>query len=993
MLLFNRKEHKEMPQKSAKVSLRIFAVNFASFAVKHLIRYKTKNMVRFVSLFLFFSLIGSIAMAQAVVSGSLIDNDDQSVLAGATVTLVSKTDSTRKYHVASDDKGAFVFSGIAYDTFILKVNSLGYSKIRQTVIVDTAVKNLGAVNLFKADKELTDVVVVSDPPPVQQKGDTIQYSATQYKVNPDATAQDLIAKMPGITVDQSGTVTAHGDQVKSVTVDGKRFFGDDATAALQNLPADIIDKIQVFDKLSDQAAFTGFDDGNSVRAINIVTKADKRTGQFGRLFAGYGDDGRYNVGGNVNFFKKDRRLSFVGLFNNINQQNFSSQDLLGFSSSGGGGRGGGGQKAGGSSAPQIGQQSGISATNAFGINYNDMWGKKLEVMGSYFFNNSNVNNNQISNTQYFLSDSSNRFQNIDQNTTSRTKNFNHRINLRFDYKFDSANLLTITPILSFQKNQSFTGINGTTYLANPPAVNDTTATTANNTDAKANGYNLNNNILFRHAFAKKGRTISFNLGTTFTKNDGNTNQQSFTQYYEDSVINDSTQNFTTNTTSNGYQLTGTAAYTEPIGKKGQLQFNYTSGYTKNNANTGFYNYDTAAKSYSLLDTSFSNKFDNTVTTQSPGVSYRIGNKNNMLSVGVAYLNTLLNSNQQFPETGTVNKTFDNVLPNLMWRKKLSSKATLRVLYRASTTVPTIGQLQNIINVSNGLFLTAGNPDLKQQTSNTLNARYTFTNTQKGTSFFANIYTQQTSNYIGNATYIASKDSALTNKITLKAGSQLTKPVNLDGYYSLRSFFTYGLPLKFIKSTVNLNAGFSLSSIPGIVNNMNTHSDNYAYNGGIVIASNISQYIDFTLSYSGTYNVIQPQANKNYFSQTIGVKFNLLDKKGWFFNNDLSNQSYSGLSSGFNQSYWLWNVAVGKKFLKDQNGELKLSVFDLLNQNQSIVRTVTGTYIEDDQNLVLKQYFMLTFTYKLKSFGTPPVSNGRGSGNHQGMGRPPGGPGF
>ena len=950
-------------------------------------------MIRIVSLFVFFSLVGSVAMAQtAVVSGSVIDADDKSVMAGATVTLVSQKDSTKKYKMASDDKGAFSFSGIAFDTFTLKISSLGYDKMRQTVIVDNAIKDLGTISISKSGKELTDVVVVAEAPPVTQKGDTIQYSASQYKVNPDATASDLITKMPGITVDQTGTVTAHGDQVKSVTVDGKKFFGDDATAALQNLPADIIDKIQVFDKLSDQAAFTGFDDGNSVRAINIVTKANMRNGQFGRVFAGYGTDGKYNAGGNVNFFNKDRRISFVGLFNNINQQNFSSQDLLGFSSSGGGGRGGGGQRTSSSSVPQVGAASGISATNAFGINYNDKWGKKLEVMGSYFFNNSNVNNDQVSSTQYFLSDSTNQF--VNQHTTSRTKNFNHRVNLRFDYTFDSSNLLTVTPVLSFQKNQSHTGITGNTFSSAMHSIYDTTA---NNTDAKANGYNIANNILFRHAFAKKGRTISFNLGTTFTKNDGDNYQQSNTQYYQDSInISDSAQNFYTNTTSNGYQLTGNAAYTEPIGKKGQLQLNYTSGYSKNNANTGFFQYDTAAKAYSNLDTAFSNKFENTVVTQSPGISYRVGDKNNMFIVGVSYLNTLLSSDQQFPVDTTIkNRSFNNVLPNLMWRKKLSSKATLRILYRESTTVPTINQLQNVINISNGLFLTTGNPFLKQQTGNTLATRYTFTNTEKGTSFFANVYLQQISNYIGSSTFIAAKDSALNNSVVLKAGSQLTKPVNLDGYLSLRSFFTYGLPLKFIKSTVNLNAGFSLSANPGIINNVKTMSNNYAYNGGVVIASNISQYIDFTLSYSGTYNVIQPQQNKNYFSQTIGVKFNLLDKKGWFFNNDLSNQSYSGLSSGFNQSYWLWNVAAGKKFFKNQNGELKLSVFDLLNQNQSIVRTVTGTYIEDDQNLVLKQYVMLTFTYKLKSFGTPPPARGgHGSGGYQRQGSPQGGgPGF
>ena len=245
--------------------------------------------------------------------------------------------------------------------------------------------------------------MVAKTPPVQQKGDTIQYNASQYKTNPDATAEDLVGKMPGITVDNSGTVTAHGDQVKSVTVDGKKFFGDDATAALRNLPAEVIDKIQVFDKLSDQAQFTGFDDGNSVRAINIVTKPNMRNGRFGRLFAGYGTDGRYNVGGNVNFFHGDRRLSFVGLFNNINQQNFSSQDLLGFSNNNNrGGRGGG--------VPSVGAQSGINTTNAFGINYTDMWGKKLEVQASYFFNNGSMNNNEISNIQTLLSKDSTQFE-------------------------------------------------------------------------------------------------------------------------------------------------------------------------------------------------------------------------------------------------------------------------------------------------------------------------------------------------------------------------------------------------------------------------------------------------------------------------------------------------------------------------------------------------------------------------------------------------------
>lgn len=286
----------------------------------------------------------------------------------------------------------------------------------------------------------------------------------------------------------------------------------------------------------------------------------------------------------------------------------------------------------------------------------------------------------------------------------------------------------------------------------------------------------------------------------------------------------------------------------------------------------------------------------------------------------------------------------------------------------------------MINNSNQLFLTTGNPDLKQQTTNVLTGRYTFTNTVKGSSFFANVYLQQANNYITNASYIAVRDSTLNNDITLYKGSQLSKPVNLNGYISLRSFLTFGMPLKFIKSNFNINGGVSWSKIPGIVNYSKTVTNSYAYTTGAVISSNINEYIDFNVSYNASFNVatnsFQPQLNNNYTIQTAGVQLNLLSKKGWFLQNDVSNQSYTGLSAGYNQNYWLWNAAIGKKFLKSQAGELKLSVFDLLKQNRSISRTITESYIEDVQNQVLTQYFMLTFSYKLKNFGVPKAAPAR-----------------
>lgn len=966
-------------------------------------------MIRIVCMLLIFSLMAGGAISQDItLTGRFTDKDTKVGIGGATITLTSVKPPVSVKNVVTDSKGNFLFNGLTTDMYVLTTSYSGYEKISQKINLQASNKVPLVFSVGKLSTTLGEVIVTAKAPPVKVKGDTTEFSASQFKVNPDATAEDMIKKLPGITIDKSGNVTALGEQVKKVTVDGRDYFGDDATAALRNLPAEVIDKIQVFDKLSDQAAFTGFDDGNSTKSINIVTKANMRNGQFGRVYAGYGTDGRYLAGGNMSFFKGNQRVSLVGLFNNVNQQNFSSQDLLGVTSSGGGrnggnrgGRGqggngnqGGGNLGGGNNGSNflVGQQNGISATNAFGVNFSDKWGKKLDVTGSYFFNNSNTNNNQLANTQYFLTKDSSQF-NTD-NSISSSKNYNHRINLRFNYQIDSSNSLMIVPSISFQKNQSYnnsmqtnrlvSGINGPVQIPGDSSISNTSLS------SNTSGYNINNNILFRHSFAKRGRTFSVNVGTAVTEKTGENYQQSINKYYKTlSTTQDSLQQLTDQTT-NGYQLSANLAYTEPVGKKGQLQFNYSPSYSKNKADQNVNQYDYSLSKYSKFDTSLSNKFDNTVTTQNGGVTYRVGDRDNQFSAGASFQHTQLNSDQTFPLNATVNKSFNNFLPNLMWRKKLSAKSNIRVFYRASTNTPSINQLQNVYNNFNPLSITTGNPDLKQQTGNLLSSRYSYTNSAKSTSFFANLFLQQNSNYIGTAYYIARRDSVLTNTVTLHQGSQLTKPVNLDGYLSLRSFFTYGFPIKAIKSNLNVNAGLTWSKVPGLINNVSSLSNNYNYNTGIVIASNISEYIDFNVSYSANFNVVNPQTSNNYVSQNAGLQANLLSKKGWFLQNDISNQTYSGLSSGFNQSYWLWNAAVGKKFLKGQNGELKLSVFDLLKQNRSIVRTVDPNYIEDVQNQVLTQYFMLTFSYKLRNFGTPAarkMNNQENERNRPGNGFP------
>ena len=943
----------------------------------------------------FFVAIFSFNSYGQSVSGNVIDPSTNTPVSDATVKLSGAGSTATPLLKVSNDKGNFIFNNVANGSYTLTITSIGYGTVKKDVSVVGQDVDLGNINISKTAETLSTVVINGAPPPVKQNNDTLDYSASQFKVNPDATSEDLIKKMAGITVDKSGTVTAQGETVKKVTVDGRDFFGDDATATLRNLPAEVIDKIQVFDKLSDQAQLTGFDDGNTTKSINIVTKKDMRTGNFGRIYAGYGTDGRYSGGGNVSFFNNDRRISLLGLINNVNQQNFSSQDLLGATSSGnrGGGRqGGGGNFRGGGNNFMVGPQSGIAKTNAFGINYSDAWGKKIDVTGSYFFNNSNTENNQMINQQNFITKDSSRY--YDENTISNNKNYNNRANFRLTYRIDSSNTIIATSSLNFQNNNSVNFVNGVFYT--DAAKQNMLSKTENDLNSNTNGNSLNNELLFRHAFTKRGRSISLGIYQTSSNRNGQNFSNQFNNFYKPSAQREDTVKQFSDQKSNSNQYRLNLVYTEPLAPKTQLQINYSPSFQTSKADQETSDFDDGSSKYSLLDSSLSNKFNNTYNTQNTGITFRHGDRNNMISAGVSYQYSELKSSQVFPQASQIDNSYSNILGNAFARFKLSSKSNLRIIYRSSVNAPSVTQLQNVINNSNALFYTTGNPDLQQQYTNNIITRYTYTNSAKSQSFFANLFFQAINDYITNASYSPRGDSVLTPTITLHPGSQISKPVNLNGYINARSFFTFGLPVKFLKSNLNWNAGISYAKRPGMINNVENISNSYNYNLGAVLSSNINKYIDFNLSYAANINKvknsIQPNLNNNYFTQSIGINANLLTKKGLSFQNDLSNESYKGLSDGFNQNYWLWNMAIGQKFLKDQMGELKLSVFDLLKQNKSITRDVTETYVQDQINQVLQQYFMLTFTYKLKTFGKGKAQTDESGRGFRGFGGP-GGPPF
>lgn len=416
----------------------------------HCIQFMKHHLRTYLLSLLTLLAVKALGQETGQLSGYVSDQTSGEALVEARITLLSPLDSTVVAGALSNDSGYYQLRGITVGNYVLKVTYFGYKDLFRTVQLSTT---QSALNLALEQEAIAieGVEVQARAIRVEQNGDTTQYNADAFKTNPDATVQDLVTKMPGITV-ENGVVKAHGEEITKVTVDGQEFFGDDVSAALKNLPAEIVSKIQVYDQASDQAKFTGISDGNEAKALNIITKPNKNQGQFGKIYAGYGyPNNLYMAGSNVNFFKNTRRISIVGMSNNVNQQNFSTDDILGVTGSSGNSNRRRPPCPGGPAENYlVSQQNGVSTTHAFGVNYSDLWGKNTKVTGSYFFNASETNNSQLTSRNYVLSTTAG--QKYNEDFSAKMNNSNHRINFRFDITLDTLNSLVISPKLSYQGN-------------------------------------------------------------------------------------------------------------------------------------------------------------------------------------------------------------------------------------------------------------------------------------------------------------------------------------------------------------------------------------------------------------------------------------------------------------------------------------------------------------------------------------------------------------
>ncbi|MFH1852044.1 MAG: TonB-dependent receptor, partial [Candidatus Neomarinimicrobiota bacterium] len=690
---------------------------------------------------LILGLLLSVASGQGTfrVRGKIVNEHGYQPLVGANLIVTCLDDSTQ-YYATSDQTGRYDIRNLKPGKYSLKITYIGFHELVRKFEISNRNEDLGTNLLSFAAIQMGQVNVEKARPLATQKGDTTQYSADSYKTAPDASAEDLVAKMPGITL-ESGQVKAQGETVKKVLVDNRPFFGDDPNAALRNLPAEIVEKIQVFDQQSEQAQMTGFDDGNTSKTMNIVTREGMNNGQFGKVYGGYGEDGKYRLGGNLNYFNGQRRISFIGQSNNVNIQNFATEDLLGVMGSSGrrhGGRSGGPPTGGMGGGPSSGgmrggggisdflvsQQGGISTTHAFGINYQDQWLKVIDVSGSYFFNWSENNNDLELWRDYFTSvDPS---QTYEETELVNSTNINHRFNLRLSGDISENDLIRFTPRISIQQNSGASDLAAGNYSGNLA-----TSLLNNIFNSDLETANYSGTLLYRHRFGRRDRALTARITASATAYTGDSDQAAQSITTDDSTTDTTSSSQESQLLQDGTILQASLSYSEPLSENGGLILSYEIGRNGTTSDKETWLPDELSGDYSLLDTLHSNIFSNGLFEQSAEIGYRYRTGGSMLMVRCEYNLSTISNDQNFPYALESDHTWKSYLPSAIFRYKLDNTRNLSLVYRSSVRTPTIQQLQAVVDNSNPLQQSTGNPDLKQQTEHRLMLNYAASNPDRG----------------------------------------------------------------------------------------------------------------------------------------------------------------------------------------------------------------------------------------------------------------------
>jgi len=895
-------------------------------------------------LYLFFTLlsISQLSAQNYSIKGKVKQAGTEITIPNATILIQNLPDSVQVEGMISDLDGEFEIQNIKSGEYLLKIQYLGYQNFYKNIHV-TQDLDLGVLGIKEQATDLDEVTISAARAQGEQKGDTTLYNADAFQTMRDASAQTLIQKLPGV-ISQDGTLQAQGEAITQILVDGKPFFGGDINTALQNLPAEVIQGIEIFDQKSDKAILSGFDDGVRMKTINIITKPNRRKGQFGKTTAGYGTDDHYLAGASINSFNEDQRITFTGLSNNINVLDYSSDP-----------------NAQSNNRPQ----NGLITTNILGVNYSDNWGEKIKISGSYLYNNRKNTSQSSLIREYVTGSSSDQFYTEESRETRTSQD--HRFDMRLEYNIDKNNRILYRPRFSASRENENSGFFGQSVNDIGPLNQTENIRTSNNKD-----FDMFHRLFYSHKFGKEGRSLTLSANTGLHGDNDAAFRNATNIYYQPDERRELINQEITRDRSGTDWETG-ISYTEPLGKNGQMELEYEIGNRINDSDQLTFNIlnEELSNPDLALDTALSNSFSSKYLRHELELGYQYKLEKLKFQAEVEYQDAKLSNEQFFPATESLERSFKSFLPTVRFDYTISENTNFELDYDTDVDAPSVGQLQNAVDNSNPLQLRTGNPNLDQSYSNRMRLRFRSNNPENDRSWFIFAQYNLVNNAVSNSTFTAEEATELPGGIILEKGSQLFKPVNLDGSKDFRSWVSYGIPLKFIKSNFNLNGGFSSTKRPGQVNNQLSFNNSSRISTGISLSSNISDQIDFNISTRFSYNDVENTLNANlnnqYYNQRSRLNLSWIIWEGFIYRLDVNHQLNSGLSAGYDANVVLMNMSIGKKIFSNQRGEVSLNVYDLLGQNRSVYRNVTDAYIEDGQNNVMQRYFMLSFSYNIRHF--------------------------
>ena len=912
-------------------------------------------------------------------SGSLIDSEGEPLIE-ATVKLLSARDSQFVKGTTTNFDGVFKMAQIKPGRYILTASYIGYEPLDTTLRLGrTANVKLKPILMRSSSIMLKEAVVHGVKTPIKVMEDTVEYNADSYHTQPNAVVEDLLKRLPGVEVGTDGAITANGKTVSKILIDGKEFFSDDPQVASKNLPANMIEKLQVVDRKSNMARLTGVDDGEDETVINLTFKRGMNQGWFGTAETGYGTDDRYMASFNVNRFWNGNQVTLLGNFNNTNQLGFTDSN--------------------GNRFRRFGGNNGITESRALGLNFNVGKEDIIRIGGDVMWSNTDRKSITRQEREYLFSDYS-TFAKINKYSRDRGNNF--RGDFRVLWKPDSFNTLEVRPNFSLNFNKSRSTEN-TDYFNR---YHEHASHNATGSNSDGDSYEFGGRIIYSHSF-KNHRGRSFSLSSNYRYSNVIENESSFSDFIrllEDDPDNemdipDKLDQYNDNKTWSN-QIMGQFTWTEPLGDVSNgnyLTFSYRANYRWNNADKLVYNlpddYDlgiyppvTIGPGGSYIpvepDPKYSNRYRNNYFNQQIRAGYRKVTKNANLEVGLALVPQMSKSIFLDNADKNIDRWVWNYAPFLRYRYKFSKQSSIQVNYRGQSSQPSMTQLQPVLDISNPTNQIQGNPNLDPSFNHNLMVRYqNFSmESQRSVMLMANI--QMTQNAIISATQM------------YENGSRLTRYINVNGVWNGRLMNMFSMPFRNKKWSFSNHIFTNASRTIGYNNNQKNTSLTFmvSENPGITFRpDNFELELRPRYSLQTTHNTVQVQGNQTVHSYGGRFDGSYYTSWGLTLQTDINYSATSGYAAGYNTRTWLWNATLSQQFLKSKSLTLAVKVFDLLNQRSNIRRTVTANYIDDIEYNSLTRYFMVTLSYRFNSFGKgnrPEGFEERGPGGRRGFGGPP-----